>query len=193
MRLGVFGGSFDPVHLGHLIVAESAADLLALDSVLFVPARVQPFKIGLHSASAEDRVAMLRLAIEGNTRFSLDVREIGRDGPSYSVDTLRELHSETPGDELLLLVGADAAWDLPHWHHANRLREYADIFVLSRPGFEVPEFEMISGSIDVPQINLSASRIRESARDGGSLRYQVPSAVLEYIVSNGLYGSTKKC
>jgi nicotinate-nucleotide adenylyltransferase len=193
MRLGVFGGSFDPVHVGHLIVAEAAAELLQLNTVLFVPARVQPFKIGLHSASADDRVAMLRLAIHGNARFSLDSRETQRDGPSYSVDTLRELRSETPADELFLLVGADAAWDLPRWHDAERLSDYASLFVLTRPGYEVPAFDMISGCLDVPEISLSASHIRQAARSGESIRYLVPPGVIEYIESNGLYGSTEKC
>ncbi len=193
MRIGVFGGSFDPVHIGHLIVAEAAADLLDLDRVLFVPARVQPFKVGLHSASAEDRVEMLRIAIEGNDRFALDLREIQRDGPSYTVDTIRELHSETSHDELFLLVGADAAWDLPRWHNGEMLSEYANIRVLSRPGFEIPALEMISGSVEVPEINLSASGIREIAARGGSLRYMVPSGVMEYIESHRLYGSTEKC
>ena len=193
MRLGVFGGSFDPVHVGHLIVAEASADLLRLDTVLFVPARVQPFKVGLHSASAEDRVPMLALAIQGNPRFSLDRREIRREGPSYSVDTLRALRSENPSDELFLLVGADAAWDIPRWHEAQSLHGFAKIFVLSRPGFDMPDFEMISGAVDVPAINLSASQIRESARRGNSLRYMVPPAVMQYIESKGLYGSTEKC
>ena len=193
MRLGVFGGSFDPVHVGHLIVAEAAADILGLEKILFVPARVQPFKVGLHSASADDRVVMLQLAIEDNPRFSLDRREIERDGPSYTVDTLRELHSEIPQDQLFLLVGADAALDLPLWHEAESLADYATLIVLSRPGFEMPESEMISRSIDVPAISLSATHIRQSASAGGSLRYLLPSAVMEYIESNGLYGSTEIC
>ena len=193
MRLGVFGGSFDPVHVGHLIVAEAAAEALHLEKVLFVPARVQPFKVGLHSAPAEDRVAMLRLAIDGNPRFSVDLREIERDGPSYTVDTLRELYSETPLDELFLLVGADAAWDLPRWHDSETLSRYATLIVLSRPGFAVPEFEMISRAIDVPAISLSATDIRRSAGGAGSLRYLVPSAVVEYIESNCLYGLTEIC
>jgi nicotinate-nucleotide adenylyltransferase len=193
MRLGVFGGSFDPVHVGHLIVAEAAADLLLLDRVIFVPAGVQPFKVGLHSAPAQDRVEMLSIAIEGNDRFTLDSRETLRDGPSYSVDTLRELHSETPDDELFLLVGADAAWDLPRWHNSLSLTEYAKLYVLTRPGFEVPELEMVSGFLEVPEINLSASRIREAVARGDSLRYLVPPGVLEFIESKGLYGSTVKC
>lgn len=193
MRLGVFGGSFDPVHVGHLIAAEAAADLLRLDTVLFVPARVQPFKVGLHSASADDRVAMLALAVEGNPRFSLDPREVQRAGPSYSVDTLEALRSENQHDELFLLVGADAAWDLPRWHDAQSLQGFAKIFVLSRPGFDVPDIEMIAGAVDVPAINLSASQIREKARRGDSLRYMVPAAVVEYIESQGLYSHTEKC
>lgn len=193
MRIGVFGGSFDPVHVGHLIVAEAAVDKLQLEKILFVPARVQPFKVGQHSASAEDRVAMLQLAIDENPRFYLDRREIERDGPSYTVDTLRELHSEMPQDELFLLVGADAAWDLPRWHDAASLSRYANLIVLSRPGFEIPDFEMISRAVDVPAISLSATHVRQSLTNGGSLRYLLPSAVVEYIESNGLYGSTEIC
>ena len=193
MRLGVFGGSFDPVHVGHLIVAEAAADILKLEKILFVPARVQPFKVGQHSASAEDRVAMLQLAIAENPRFSLDRREIERDGPSYTVDTLRGLHSETPQDELFLLFGADAAWDLPRWHDAELLTRYANLIALSRPGLEIPDFEMISKAVEVPAINLSATHIRQSISKGVSLRYLLPSAVLEYIESNCLYGSTEIC
>ena len=193
MRLGVFGGSFDPVHVGHLIVAEAAADQLKLDRVLFVPARVQPFKVGQHSAPATDRVAMLELAIAGNPRFLLDHREIARAAPSYTVETLRELGSEAPRDELFLLIGADAAWDLPRWHDAEVLSQFANLIVLSRPGFGIPEFAMIAKSLDVPAMSLSATYIRESVRRGGSLRYLVPDAVAEYIVSNCLYGSTALC
>jgi nicotinate-nucleotide adenylyltransferase len=193
MRLGVFGGSFDPVHVGHLIVAEAAADQLKLDRVLFVPALVQPFKVGQHSAPATDRVAMLELAIAGNPRFLLDHREIERDAPSYTVDTLRELGSEIPRDELFLLVGADTAWDLPRWHDAEVLSQFANLVVLSRPGYGIPDFAMIARSLDVPAISLSATHIRESVRRGDSLRYLVPDAVAEYIVSNCLYGSTALC
>lgn len=136
---------------------------------------------------------MLRLAIEGNPRFSLDRREIEREGPSYSVDTLRTLRSEFPGDELSLLVGADAAWDLPHWHEAPMLSRYASIVVLSRPGYELPQIEMISKAVDVPEINISASSVRRLAASGRSLRYLLPAAVIEYIESHDLYGSTEKC
>jgi len=193
MKIGVFGGSFDPVHVGHLIVAECAADSLELDSVLFIPARVQPFKVGLHSADASHRVAMLRLAIAGNSKFSLDEREIAREGPSYTSETLRELCSENPADELFLLVGADAALDLPLWHDAEMLAQYARIAVLTRPGFEVPDSRMISESVEVPAIAVSASLVRQLASAGRSLRYLLPAPVLEYIETNGLYGLAKKC
>ena len=193
MRVGVFGGSFDPVHVGHLIVAEAAADVLRLVRVLFVPARVQPLKAGCGNARPEDRVAMLRSALRENPRFILDTREIERDGPSYTVDTLRELRSRQPEDELFLLLGADAAWDLPRWHEVDSLPALASIVVLSRPGVEIPESEIVSQAVAVPAVGVSATYVREIAHRGDSLRYLVPSAVREYIETHGLYGSSRQC
>lgn len=187
MKIGVFGGSFDPVHVGHLIVAEAAADALGLDRVLFVPAHIQPFKIGAHQASPDDRVAMLRAAVAGNPRFLLDLREIKRGGPSYTSVTLRELADEHPADELCLMVGADAAKDLPHWHEVEEIPRSATIAVLSRPG-EVPR-ERFAGAVDVavPAVDISATLVRERIRTGKSIRYLVPAAVADYIVKHSLY------
>ncbi len=187
MRIGVFGGSFDPIHNGHLIVVEAAADALALDLVHMVPARMQPFKTGALEAGPEDRAAMLRLAIEGKPRMVLDLREIGREGPSYTVDTLRELRAELPSDELCLLIGADAARDIPQWHEAKELPRLATVIALSRPGVELPQHEIINQFIEVPAIDISATKVRETIRDGGSPGELVPAEVAAYIESHGLY------
>ncbi len=185
-RRGIFGGSFDPVHQGHLIVASAAADALELDRVHFVPAHVQPFKAGRPHASAADRVAMLRAALPHDERFVLDTREIDREGVSYTVETLRAFEAEFPEDALFLLVGADAAHDLPEWREASAIPRLAEVVVLSRPGVDMPR--RIAGStLSVPAVDVSASQVRERARRGGSLDDLVPAAVARYIESHGLY------
>ncbi len=187
MRLGIFGGSFDPIHIGHLIVAEAAADALRLDRVHFIPAYKQPFKTGSHFASPQDRAAMLRAALAGNSRFGLDLREIERGGASYTADTLRDLRRELPYDELFLMVGADAAQELGQWHEAGELACLAEVVVLSRPGQQVSDCAVPCRFVEVPAIGVSASVVRDAVRRGSSIRYLVPSAVAEYIESHSLY------
>jgi nicotinate-nucleotide adenylyltransferase len=187
VRRGVFGGSFDPVHQGHLKVAASAADQLALDVVHFVPARQQPFKVGAHRASSADRAAMLERALTSDARFVLDRREVEREGPSYTVDTLGSLRAEFPGDRLFFLVGADAARELPQWHEAERLPELAEIVVLTRPGADPPGSALIDRVLVVPAAEVSATAVRERVRRGESIAGMVPDAVAEYIDGHGLY------
>src|SRR3954464_5309212 len=132
--IGLFGGSFDPVHHGHLIVGQVAREKLGLDVLRFVPAREQPFKHGRHRSSPEHRAAMLSLALEGQPGFAIERAELNRPAPSYTVDTLEALHRQGSGAELVLLLGADAAADLPAWHQARRIRELARVVVFTRPG-----------------------------------------------------------
>ena len=187
MRIGVFGGSFDPIHRGHLIVAGAAADRLGLDRVHFVPARAQPFKAGRHGADAAERAAMVELAMAADRRFVLDRRELERDGPSYTVDTLRALRTERPADALFLLVGADAAQELPGWREADALPRHARIVVLTRPGVAPPPHPLCADSLEVPAVDLSATEIRERVRRGESIEGLVPAAVARYIEEHGLY------
>lgn len=186
MKVGVFGGSFDPVHLGHLVVAERAAARLALEQVRFVPAGQHPFKTA-HHAAPDDRLAMVELAIRDNPRFLLDPREARRAGPSYTVDTLHQLHTESPGDALFLLIGADAARELPAWQDAEGIAAVATIVVLTRPGAAAPAHPLIRRVVEVPGIDVSATAIREAVRCGDSIRYLVPRAVEDYIRTHGLY------
>lgn len=186
-RIGIFGGSFDPIHLGHLIAAEKAREQLELDQVRFVPAARQPFKVEGHEADARHRVEMVRLAIEGNPHFALDLREIERGGVSYTVDTLRELKAEHPSDRLFLILGADAARDLGKWHEAAVLPQLAAVVVVRRPGVELPAEGGISAVVSAPGIDISATEIREAVRQGRSIRYLVPRPVEEYIAAHGLY------
>ena len=185
--IGLFGGSFDPVHHGHLIVARVAAETLGLGELRFVPAREQPFKRGRHAAPAERRAAMLELAVAGEPGFAVESAELDRPGPSYTVDTLRALREREPGRPLTLLLGADAAAELGAWHSADELPALARIVVFARPGSPVPDSPLVSQVIPVPAIDISATAVRRRAREGRPLRYWVPDAVAEYILRHRLY------
>jgi nicotinate-nucleotide adenylyltransferase len=185
----LFGGSFDPVHIGHLVVAEAAAEALAC-RVRFLPAREQPFKHAAHAAAPERRLAMLELALAGNPRLTVEPIELSLPVPSYTVRTLRALAERAGGgggNPFTLLLGADAARDLPGWYEVEALRDLAEVVVFARPGARVPAHPLISRVIDVPAIDVSASEVRARVAAGRSIRYLVPDAVREYIATHGLY------
>jgi len=182
----LFGGSFDPVHLGHLVVAEAAGEQLDA-AVRFVPAREQPFKRAAHGATPAQRAEMLALAVAGNRRLFVERIELALPAPSYTVRTLRELAAREPGNRFTLLVGADAAQELSSWYEIEALPELADLVVFARPGCPTPRHPLIARVIDVPAVDISATMIRDRVRRGLSIRYLVPDAVREYIGAQGLY------
>jgi nicotinate-nucleotide adenylyltransferase len=187
----LFGGSFDPVHVAHLIVAEAAADALGT-TVRFLPAREQPFKRAAHQATPEQRVEMLELAAAGNPRLNVERIELALPVPSYTVRTLRALAARDPGgtkagNRYTVLLGADAARDLAAWWEVEALPGLADIVVFARPGATVIRHPLISRVIPVPVIDLSATQVRERVKRGQSIRYLVPEPVREYIAAHGLY------
>jgi nicotinate-nucleotide adenylyltransferase len=185
----LFGGSFDPVHVAHLIVAEAAADALGC-AVRFLPAREQPLKRGAraaHQATPEQRAEMLHLATAGNPRFSVERVELGLPTPSYTVRTLRALGERDPGNRFTLLLGADAARDLAEWWEVEALPDLADIVVFARPGASVVRHPLITRVIPAPTIDLSATQVRERVKLGRSIRYLVPDPVRDYIGTHGLY------
>ncbi|GIV80712.1 MAG: putative nicotinate-nucleotide adenylyltransferase [Anaerolineae bacterium] len=196
-RLGVFGGTFDPPHLGHLILAETAADCLALHRVLFVPAADPPHKhASAIRASAEHRLAMTALAIADNARFALSRVDMDRPGPHYTVDMLRLLEEQHPGAELFLLLGSDSLRDLPAWSRPAELLTLARLGVMQRPG-AVPDLDALERLlpglrerlhwIPAPPLDLASSAIADLIAAGRSVRYLVPDRVLEYITAHGLY------
>ena len=187
MRIGLFGGSFDPVHHGHLIVAAAAHAALGLDHVRLIPAAVQPLKAEGLVAPGAHRQAMLEAAVAGDSRFVVDTRELLRGGPSYTVDTLEGLRAERPADQLFFLLGADAARDLSAWRSAERLPDLATIVVLSRPGATRPDLGLPVRHLEVPAVDVSSTALRAQCAGGGSLRYYVPDAVAAYIARHGLY------
>ncbi len=193
VRIGVFGGSFDPVHIGHLLIAESAAESLSLDQVRFVPVGQHPVKIDADAVSPRHRLAMLDLAVAGNSRFWADATEIDRGGVSYTVDTLAVLRDQFPQDQLFLMVGADAAQLLTTWHQAWRLPELATVVAMSRGEAPAPDHDLIDLRITVPSLGISATGIREALRAGQSIRYQVPDDVMHYIESHRLYLCEEEC
>ncbi len=183
-RVGVFGGTFDPVHVGHLAIALAALESVPLDRILFVPVRRSPLKDRDPLASVVDRVTMLEAAIASEPRFVLSRAELDRAGVSYTVDTLEALRG--PG-ELFLILGGDALADLARWRAPDRIRELATILVAARPGAPDPDPMHRARAFDAPQLDISSRELRARAARGMSLRYLVPDAVWEHIKKRGLY------
>jgi nicotinate-nucleotide adenylyltransferase len=189
--IGMFGGTFDPVHIGHLLLAERAREELGLDRVLFVPANIPPHKrSGRMIAPPDCRIEMLRLAIARNPSFEMSTHEIDREGISYTVDTLRHFEEVRPDSRFTLLIGADNARDFSTWRHPERIVELARVAVWARPGSDLPE-EILPGvpleRIAAPLLEISSTEIRERASLGRSIRYLVTDAVADYINRNELY------
>jgi nicotinate-nucleotide adenylyltransferase len=190
VRIGVFGGTFDPPHVGHLILAEVCREALDLTSVLFIPAGDPWRKAGRDIAPAHHRLAMTRLAVAGNPAFEVNDCEVTREGPSYTIDTLRLLRQREPGAELFLIFGQDALADLPHWREPAALADEATIVVVPREGVVLPELPFPAESIinvPMPYIGISSTDLRRRARAGLSLTYQTPEAVEAYIKEHRLY------
>jgi nicotinate-nucleotide adenylyltransferase len=193
VRLGIFGGTFDPPHVGHLLVASDAFEVLALDRLLFVPAGVQPFKVGVVQASGAQRLAMLSLLVDGDARFAVDPIEIDRNGLSFMVDTLAALALRHPGGERFLLIGDDLAGQIAGWRDAGRIAELAEIVVLSRgepdmpPGPSAGAPALPMRRIATRRVDVSSTEIRARSRAGKSIHGFVPDAVAGYIESAGLY------
>lgn len=195
-RIGVFGGTFDPVHVGHLIIATELKHELALDHVMVVPAGAPPHKPDQTLSPAADRIRMLELALDGRSGFSIDSVDLDRPGPSYTKDTLARLHARLPHDQLVFLMGEDSLRDLRTWNDPERILALAEIGVGCRPDVEI-DLEAIYASlpaargrvtvVDVPLIGVSSSDIRRRVATGRPIAYQVPLAVERYICERGLY------
>jgi nicotinate-nucleotide adenylyltransferase len=185
MRIGIFGGSFDPVHHGHLITARALLERLGLDQVRLVAAGRQPLKGGGHAAPAADRAAMVELAVAGEPGLAADRLEVEREGPSYTVDTLRALRERQPGAELTVMLGSDAAREFPRWKDPEGIRGLAQVVLFHRPGAPVPDLGL--PAVAVPQVEISATAIRARVKAGLSIRYLVPEPVADYIATRRLY------
>jgi nicotinate-nucleotide adenylyltransferase len=188
VRLGIYGGSFDPPHLGHLLPVIDAAEQLGLDGVRFVPAAIQPLKVGRASASPADRLAMTERLVEGIPGFTVDPAEIDRPGLSYSVDTLAGVAADVPGAELFLLLGADAYALFDQWRDPDRVRALATIVVMVRGDGTTPPLERPGVRVlQSRRVDISSTELRARVRDGRTIRGFVPDAVADYIAEHRLY------
>ena len=192
MRLGIFGGTFDPPHVGHLLAASDAHDRLGLERLVFVPAGTQPFKVGAVHAEGAARLEMLRLMVSGDDRFGVEAVEIEREGLSFTVDTVAELARRYPEAERFLLIGEDLVTQFSSWREAGRIATLATIAVLARGGVPVgasagsgDAYSMMH--LETRRIDISATEIRARVREGRPIRGFVSDAVAEYIRAAGLY------
>jgi nicotinate-nucleotide adenylyltransferase len=186
-RIGLFGGSFDPVHNAHLALARAALRELALDELRWVPAG-QPWQKTRVVTDAVHREAMVALAIEGEPRFVLDRIELDRPGPSYTLDTVRALQATHPGEQWFLIVGQDQQAGLPTWHGADELRDLLTLAVAGRPGApQVSHTPSAVCAIDLPPMNLSSTEVRARCAAGLAIDQMVPKKVARYIDQHGLY------
>jgi nicotinate-nucleotide adenylyltransferase len=200
MRIGVFGGTFDPVHQGHLILAEQCREQGRLDQVWFIPSARPPHKRENQLTPFARRVEMLALAIAGQPAFRIDELENEQAGPNYTVRTLEEIHRRHPDSEFALIIGSDCLPDLPHWYEPQRLVSLATLLIAARPGFPVGTPEQLRNALGLPEtaalrwqtvempfIAIASRDLRRRAAEGRSLRYLVPRPVEVYIETHHLY------
>lgn len=201
MKIGIYGGSFDPIHLGHLLLAETCLRECDLDRIIFVPTGVAPHKPDKSFAGAEDRIEMVNLAISGCDEFSTSRYEIdSKSERNYTIDTLLHFKDTLLDPRLYLILGADMFNDLPHWHRADEICRLAIPVVAARPNTPAPYFEALSPFVSparlelfrghlvsMPQIELSSTRIRNLIAEGKSIRFQTPRVVETYITTHRLY------
>lgn len=195
--LGILGGTFDPVHMGHLRMAEAVYEKMQLEKIIFIPAYVAPHKVGLDFAPAEERFAMTKLAVEPFADFTVSDLELKRSGVSYTIDTVRELSRIYAGKKLYFIIGADSVVQLHTWNNIYDLLELATFVAAGRPGYEGVKEQVVETLgreaaekivlLDTPEYDISSTDIRTRIRSGASLAGLVPSVVEEYIRNHGLY------
>lgn len=197
MRVGLLGGTFDPVHIGHLFIAEEAHATLKLENVYFVPAGEPPHKMGEPVTSAEHRVAMVRLAIAANEHFALSLVDVDRPGPSYSVDMVRLFRQALGKDaKIYFIMGLDSFLDLPNWHRPDELIRMCELVVVRRPGYRqdvamlecrIPGLSERARFVRSPMLDISSTDIERRVRAGQPIRYLVPDVIADYIYAHNLY------
>jgi nicotinate-nucleotide adenylyltransferase len=196
--VGILGGTFDPIHYGHLAAAEGAAHALGLDRVVFMPNRQPPHKAGRPVSPAEHRSAMVRLAIAGNSHFAFCSLELEREGPSYTIDTVRALQAAQPDWRLCFLAGMDSLVEITTWRDYQTLLRSIDMAFFSRPGYPAerrdaalaalgPELTARVRTLELPGVAVSGTELRRLAGAGYPLRYLVPDAVADYVAQHALY------
>ncbi|HET7628389.1 MAG TPA: nicotinate-nucleotide adenylyltransferase [Bacillales bacterium] len=189
MKIAVFGGTFDPPHLGHLIIAAETVRSCELDEVWFMPSPRPPHKSAAAVTDAAHRIEMVKRAVEGNKQFKLSLFEFQRDGLSYTYETMKALTARYPEHEWYFLIGADMVEDLPNWHNINELTDFVTFIAAGRPGFSLQSpFGHAIRFVEVPQIAISSSLLRKKFANQGNTKYLLPDNVRDYIMKEGLYG-----
>jgi nicotinate-nucleotide adenylyltransferase len=192
-KIGILGGTFDPIHLGHLVLAEQVREKLNLDQVIFIPSAIPPHKTKQKLSPAKDRFQMTNLALEGNPKFSVSDMELKREGLSYTIDTLKMLKRKYQNSKIYFLTGSDVLDEIRTWKDPEQIYRMVQVVIATRPGFDSfdPDNHFAKKSIIVPitGVDISSTRIREMARKGKSIRYLVPAKVGEYIKKKNLYRS----
>ncbi|KPK40287.1 MAG: hypothetical protein AMJ78_07355 [Omnitrophica WOR_2 bacterium SM23_29] len=188
MRIGILGGTFNPIHLGHLVLAEEAKEKLNLDKVIFVPAHIPPHKKDEEIAEANDRLRMAELAVKGNPSFEVSTFEIDAKTTSYSVKTLREFKKRYGEDtKLFFITGADSLGELFSWKELDEIFKLSQFIVANRPGYDIANVPKGIEVVTITSLEISSSQIRRKIKERKSIRYLVPDAVKEYIIAKGLY------
>ncbi|HEY3609657.1 MAG TPA: nicotinate-nucleotide adenylyltransferase [Pseudonocardiaceae bacterium] len=189
-RIGVMGGTFDPVHHGHLVAASEVGSRFELDEVVFVPTGEPWQKTDRQVSAAEDRYLMTVIATASNPRFTVSRADIDRDGPTYTIDTLTEMHGTYPDAELFFITGADALEQILSWHKVDEMFEYAHFIGVTRPGYRLNGEHLPGGSVtlvEVPAMAISSTGCRDRVAAGEPVWYLVPDGVVQYISKRGLY------
>ncbi|PJF40535.1 MAG: nicotinate-nucleotide adenylyltransferase [Chloroflexi bacterium] len=195
-RVGILGGTFDPPHIGHLILAEYSAEALALDHLLFVPAADPPHKQDQAKTPIAHRLAMLERALADNPRFELSRVDVDRPGPHYTLDMVKIIRDQYDNPELFFIMGGDSLYDLPTWHQPEKIIEICQLAIIRRPFSEIdatmhdaiiPGLSQRLVIIDAPLLEISSTQIVHRLSQGKSVRYLVPEAVLDYIAAHNLY------
>ncbi|SDJ73503.1 nicotinate-nucleotide adenylyltransferase [Alkalibacterium thalassium] len=185
-KIGILGGTFNPPHLGHLIIAEHVRDQLDLDTILFMPSYEPPHKQSKQTIDHVHRVNMLERSLSDNDQFDIDLSEIERKGKSYTYDTMRLLKEKHPDTEFYFIIGADMVEDLPNWHKIDELIQLVQFVAVNRPNYQTESAYPVI-MVDVPDVDISSSMIRQKVRDGCSIKYLVTAETEKYIESEGLY------
>lgn len=193
-RIGIMGGTFDPIHNGHLVAASEVAWVYDLDEVLFVPTGRPVFKLDKHVTNAEDRYLMTVIATSSNPKFTVSRVDIDRPGVTYTIDTLRDIHAQYPDADLFFITGADAVAEIMQWKDADAMFDIAHFVAVTRPGYAETDL-MINGKVDmleIPALAISSTDVRKRATRGEPVWYLVPDGVVQYISKHGLYRSQEQ-
>ncbi|MDE5413843.1 nicotinate-nucleotide adenylyltransferase [Alkalihalobacterium chitinilyticum] len=190
-KIGILGGTFDPPHIGHLLIAQEVLEQCKLDEIWFMPANIPPHKKNDEVSSVTDRIEMVTKAIEGVEQFTVSTVELERNGPSYTVDTLKELKMKLPDVEFYFIIGGDMIEQLHTWERIDELFEYVTFVGLQRPGYsQSSKYAEKLQLLTIPQVDISSSDIRERLKEGRGIRYFVPEQVRQFIEERQLYGTS---